>query len=70
MSAHSGPGVCPGCLTVPGREHGVACPALEGPRHAADSVPESVRIALGLLVGLLIGVGLWAVAAAIVWSLT
>lgn len=67
---HSGPDVCPGCLTVPGRDHGVCCPALEGHRHAADSVPESVRILAGLLVGLFIGVGLWAVGAAIVWSLT
>ncbi|WP_026184273.1 hypothetical protein [Salinispora vitiensis] len=69
MSAHPGPGVCPGCLTVPGRDHGVACPAVEGPRHAVEAVPEFVRIALGLLVGLLIGVGLW-VCAQFVWSLT
>lgn len=70
QQTHSGPGLYPGCLTVPGRDHGLACPAVEGARHAADSVPGSVRILAGLLVGLLIGVGLYLLLALLIWSLT
>ncbi|NYT96300.1 hypothetical protein [Salinispora sp. H7-4] len=70
MSAHSGPGVCPGCLTVPGRDHGVACPAVEGPRHAAAPHADTVRIVTALLVGVPIGAAIYLLAALLIWSLT
>lgn len=69
---HSGPDMCPGCLTVPGREHGVACPALEGPRHAAAPHPhaDTVRMVTALLVGVPIGAAIYLLAALLIWSLT
>lgn len=67
---YAGPGVCPGCLTVPGRTHGPACPAVEGPRHAAAPHADTVRIVSALLVGVPLGVGLYLLAALLIWSLT
>ncbi|WP_032710816.1 hypothetical protein [Salinispora arenicola] len=69
---HSGPDVRPGCLTVPGRTHGPACPAGEGARHAAAPHPhaDTVRIVSALLVGVPLGVGLYLLAALLIWSLT
>ncbi|WP_018253997.1 hypothetical protein [Salinispora mooreana] len=69
---HSGPGVCPGCLTVPGRTHGLACPAVEGARHAAAPHPhaDTVRIVSALLAGVPIGVVLYLLFALLIWSLT
>lgn len=67
---HSGPGVCPGCLTVPGRTHGPACPAVEGPRHAAAPHADTVRIVSALLVGVPLGAAIYLLAALLIWSLT
>ncbi|WP_032716365.1 hypothetical protein [Salinispora arenicola] len=67
---HSGPDMCPGCLTVPGRTHGPACPAVEGPRHAAAPHADTVRIVTALLVGVPLGAGLYLLAALLIWSLT
>lgn len=72
LSIHPGPGVCPGCLTVPSRTHGPACPAVEGARHAAAPQPhaDTVRIVTALLVGVPLGAAIYLLAALLIWSLT
>ena len=45
-----------GCWTPPGREHGLACPAVT---HRRLAHPDAARIFAGLLVGLPIGAALW-----------
>lgn len=54
-----------GCWTPPGREHGLACPAVE-PHH-------NLRFFRGLLIGLALVFALYGVASAatlLIWSLT
>lgn len=36
LPVNTGPGCCPGCQTVPGREHGFACPDAPRQRGLAD----------------------------------